>query len=84
MNQLKKLLEERPDEKVMFSTPLIPKLSLISQPNIQTLVVSQWTGCLTLVSDYLTESGILHVKSVPYPHPMSMRSPLFLVGIRAT
>jgi hypothetical protein len=31
---------------------------------IQTLVVSQWTGCLALVSDYLTEAGVLHVKLV--------------------
>ena len=28
----------------------------------QTLLVSQWTGCLSLISDYLTENGIPHVK----------------------
>ncbi|KAJ7721949.1 SNF2 superfamily protein [Mycena maculata] len=42
METLKKLVEEKPDEK--------------------TLIVSQWTGCLTIVSDYLTEAGIVHVK----------------------
>ncbi|TFK39291.1 SNF2 family N-terminal domain-containing protein [Crucibulum laeve] len=42
MEQLKKLLKERPDEKI--------------------LIVSQWTGCLSLVSDYLSETGIFHVK----------------------
>jgi len=26
------------------------------------LIVSQWTGCLNIVSDYLTEKGIIHVK----------------------
>ncbi|KAJ7275100.1 SNF2 superfamily protein [Mycena rebaudengoi] len=31
-------------------------------PDEKTLIVSQWTGCLTLVSDYLTEAGIVHVK----------------------
>ena len=29
---------------------------------LQTLIISQWTGCLSLVSDYLTEKGIVHVK----------------------
>ncbi|EGO03554.1 hypothetical protein SERLA73DRAFT_69411 [Serpula lacrymans var. lacrymans S7.3] len=28
----------------------------------KTLIISQWTQCLLLVSDYLTENGILHVK----------------------
>ena len=28
----------------------------------KTLLVSQWTGCLSLISDYLTENGIPHVK----------------------
>ncbi|OCH87359.1 hypothetical protein OBBRIDRAFT_796288 [Obba rivulosa] len=31
-------------------------------PDEKTLVVSQWTQCLQLVSDYLTEHGFLHVK----------------------
>ena len=29
---------------------------------LQTLVISQWAGCLFLVSDYLIEKGIVHVK----------------------
>ncbi|KAJ6631188.1 SNF2 family N-terminal domain-containing protein [Mycena sp. CBHHK59/15] len=32
------------------------------RPDEKTLIVSQWTGCLTLVSDYLSEAGIIHVK----------------------
>ncbi|KAJ7696132.1 SNF2 superfamily protein [Mycena olivaceomarginata] len=32
-------------------------------PDEKTLVVSQWTGCLNIVSDYLTEKGILHVNA---------------------
>ena len=28
----------------------------------KTIVVSQWTSCLALVSSYLAEQGILHVK----------------------
>ncbi|KAJ7660054.1 SNF2 family N-terminal domain-containing protein [Mycena rosella] len=31
-------------------------------PDEKTLIISQWTGCLTIVSDYLTECGIVHVK----------------------
>ncbi|KAJ7148304.1 SNF2 family N-terminal domain-containing protein [Mycena filopes] len=31
-------------------------------PDEKTLIISQWTGCLTIVSDYLTEAGIDHVK----------------------
>jgi len=31
-------------------------------PDEKMLIVSQWTGCLSLVSDYLTEQGVLHVK----------------------
>ncbi|KAF9256614.1 hypothetical protein L218DRAFT_881400, partial [Marasmius fiardii PR-910] len=32
------------------------------KPEEKTLVISQWTGCLSLVSDYLEEYGIRHVK----------------------
>ncbi|KAF8647982.1 hypothetical protein AX16_006412, partial [Volvariella volvacea WC 439] len=42
MEQLLKMANERPNEKV--------------------IIVSQWTGCLALVSDYLTEASIPHVK----------------------
>lgn len=34
----------------------------LTLPRVQTLIVSQWTGCLQLVSDYLTEAGVIHVK----------------------
>ncbi|KAH8097049.1 SNF2 family N-terminal domain-containing protein [Cristinia sonorae] len=33
-----------------------------SHPDEKTLVISQWTQCLSLVSDYLTEHGFVHVK----------------------
>jgi len=29
---------------------------------LQTLIISQWTQCLQLVSEYLAENGIEHVK----------------------
>jgi len=32
------------------------------RPEEKTLIISQWTGCLSLVSDYLTEKGIVHIK----------------------
>ncbi|KAG6855888.1 hypothetical protein H0H87_009686, partial [Tephrocybe sp. NHM501043] len=32
------------------------------RPDEKTLIVSQWTSCLSLVSKYLTEKGIIHVK----------------------
>lgn len=59
MEQLRKLVEERPDEKVCNSSSFA---DLYLKTSTQTLIVSQWTGCLSLVSDYLTESGIIHVK----------------------
>ncbi|KZP29288.1 hypothetical protein FIBSPDRAFT_917412 [Athelia psychrophila] len=31
-------------------------------PDEKTLIISQWTQCLQLVSNYLTENGFLHVK----------------------
>ncbi|KAI0790352.1 SNF2 family N-terminal domain-containing protein [Abortiporus biennis] len=33
-----------------------------THPDEKTLVISQWTQCLDLVSNYLTENGFLHVK----------------------
>lgn len=35
--------------------------SFEKRPDEKILVVSQWTGCLKLVSEYLTEKGIGHV-----------------------
>ena len=37
-----------------------------SNPDEKVLVISQWTSCLQLVSDYLTENKILHVKYVAH------------------
>lgn len=42
-------------------------MSLLEQwgethPDEKVLVISQWTTCLELVSDYLKEKGIGHVK----------------------
>ncbi|KAI0089494.1 SNF2 family N-terminal domain-containing protein [Irpex rosettiformis] len=39
-------------------------------PREKVLVISQWTQCLDLVSNYLTENGILHVK---YQGDMTIR-----------
>jgi SNF2 family DNA or RNA helicase len=35
--------------------------SFEKRPDEKILVVSQWTACLKLVSEYLTEKGIGHV-----------------------
>lgn len=61
MEVLKKLAEEKPDEKVRR---LLSSGSVEFTLSLQTLIVSQWTGCLNIVSDYLTEAGIVHVKYV--------------------
>ncbi|KJA26761.1 hypothetical protein HYPSUDRAFT_35906 [Hypholoma sublateritium FD-334 SS-4] len=50
-----------PSSKMKFMMDQLQKLKQ-TNPEEKTLVVSQWTGCLTLVSDYLTENGIPHVK----------------------
>ena len=41
---------------------VLPPRTLVDRRFTQTLVVSQWTSCLSLVSDYLTEAGVIHVK----------------------
>lgn len=61
MERLKTLVAERPDEKVGTSI-FRHRFVVADQLFCQTLIVSQWTGCLSLVSDYLTESGVIHVK----------------------
>ncbi|KAJ7637082.1 SNF2 family N-terminal domain-containing protein [Roridomyces roridus] len=53
--------------KFLPSTKMKKMMDIIKQlaeekPDEKTIVVSQWTGCLTLCSDYLTEAGIVHVK----------------------
>ncbi|KAF9486204.1 hypothetical protein BDN70DRAFT_822530 [Pholiota conissans] len=50
-----------PSTKMKHMMNLLEKLAK-TNPEEKTLVVSQWTGCLSLVSDYLTENGIPHVK----------------------
>ncbi|KAF9465092.1 SNF2 family N-terminal domain-containing protein [Collybia nuda] len=50
-----------PSTKMKFMMKQLEKL-LKERPEEKTLVVSQWTGCLQLVSDYLTEAGVIHVK----------------------
>ena len=46
-----------------YMMDLIQKV-LKKQPDEKIIVVSQWTACLKLVSDYLTEKGIVHVMLV--------------------
>ncbi|KAJ7190933.1 SNF2 superfamily protein [Mycena pura] len=50
-----------PSTKMKAMMDYLKKLAL-ERPDEKTLVVSQWTGCLNIVSDYLTETGIVHVK----------------------
>ncbi|KAJ7770573.1 SNF2 superfamily protein [Mycena metata] len=50
-----------PSTKMKEMMDVLKKL-LEEHPDEKTLVISQWTGCLTIVSDYLTEAGIVHVK----------------------
>ncbi|KAF7350506.1 putative ATP-dependent helicase C23E6.02 [Mycena venus] len=50
-----------PSTKMKAMMEVLQKLAE-DHPDEKTLIVSQWTGCLNIVSDYLTENGILHVK----------------------
>ncbi|KAJ7039861.1 SNF2 superfamily protein [Mycena alexandri] len=50
-----------PSTKMKEMMDVLKKL-MEEHPDEKTLVISQWTGCLTIVSDYLTEAGIVHVK----------------------
>ncbi|KAJ7136080.1 SNF2 family N-terminal domain-containing protein [Mycena epipterygia] len=50
-----------PSTKMKHMMDVLKKLAE-EHPDEKTLIVSQWTGCLNIVSDYLTESGIVHVK----------------------
>ncbi|PPQ65989.1 hypothetical protein CVT26_010649 [Gymnopilus dilepis] len=50
-----------PSTKMKYMMEQLQKL-VKAKPDEKTLIVSQWTGCLSLVSDYLTEKGIPHVK----------------------
>ncbi|KDR76486.1 hypothetical protein GALMADRAFT_246858 [Galerina marginata CBS 339.88] len=50
-----------PSTKMKYMMDELQKL-VKTNPEEKTLLVSQWTGCLQLISDYLTEKGIPHVK----------------------
>ncbi|KAJ6486844.1 SNF2 superfamily protein [Mycena sanguinolenta] len=50
-----------PSTKMKAMIDIILKLAK-ERPDEKTLVISQWTGCLNIVSDYLTEKNIIHVK----------------------
>uniref|UniRef100_A0A8H8CFK2 Uncharacterized protein n=1 Tax=Psilocybe cubensis TaxID=181762 RepID=A0A8H8CFK2_PSICU len=50
-----------PSTKMKYMMDQLQNLAR-AHPDEKTLLVSQWTGCLSLISDYLTEKGIPHVK----------------------
>lgn len=50
-----------PSSKMKYMMDELLKLQK-TNPEEKTLLVSQWTGCLSLISAYLTEHGIPHVK----------------------
>ncbi|KAJ3936205.1 MAG: SNF2 superfamily protein [Lentinula lateritia] len=50
-----------PSTKMKYMMEHIRRLFL-DRPEEKILVISQWTSCLSLVSQYLTENQILHVK----------------------
>lgn len=57
--------EKHPDDKVSLVSlqDFLFKTDLLKTPSYsKTIVISQWTSCLTLVSDYLTERSVPHVK----------------------
>ncbi|KDQ60258.1 hypothetical protein JAAARDRAFT_205244 [Jaapia argillacea MUCL 33604] len=50
-----------PSTKMKFMMESLKK-NAKENPEEKTLIISQWTQCLSLVSNYLEEEGILHVK----------------------
>ncbi|KAF8804469.1 hypothetical protein BYT27DRAFT_7243611 [Phlegmacium glaucopus] len=50
-----------PSTKMKYMMDQLEQL-VKTRPDEKTLIVSQWTGCLSLISDYLTEKEIVHVK----------------------
>ncbi|KAF9071904.1 SNF2 family N-terminal domain-containing protein [Rhodocollybia butyracea] len=69
--------EKEEEKEIVFAIKLLPKFlpstkmkammeyikNLYEEhPNEKILVISQWTSCLSLVSHYLTENDVLHVK----------------------
>ncbi|KAK7471064.1 hypothetical protein VKT23_002480 [Stygiomarasmius scandens] len=59
--EIKMLPRFFPSTKMKFMMESIVKLAK-ERPDEKTMIVSQWTGCLGLVSDYLEENKIPHVK----------------------
>lgn len=60
MEAILKIVNEKPDEKVGLAFHRGKQ----SKHDLQILVVSQWTACLALVSRYLEERDVIHVKYV--------------------
>lgn len=61
MERLQAWATENPDEKVIHLRIVLAMCCLpFSSP--QTMIVSQWTQCLQLVSEYLTSKDICHVR----------------------
>ncbi|KAJ2936849.1 hypothetical protein H1R20_g266, partial [Candolleomyces eurysporus] len=58
---LEKMPRFLPSTKMKYMMELIQKISR-ERPEEKILIISQWTSCLSLVSDYLAEKGIIHVK----------------------
>ncbi|KAJ2912392.1 hypothetical protein MD484_g8028, partial [Candolleomyces efflorescens] len=58
---LEKMPRFLPSTKMKYMMEVIQKISR-ERPDEKILIISQWTSCLSLVSDYLAEKGIVHVK----------------------
>ncbi|KAL4260457.1 SNF2/RAD54 helicase family protein [Pleurotus pulmonarius] len=50
-----------PSTKMKYMMEILRKLAQ-DRPDEKTIIVSQWTSCLGLVSNYLGEAGVAHVK----------------------
>ncbi|KDQ22579.1 hypothetical protein PLEOSDRAFT_1109681 [Pleurotus ostreatus PC15] len=50
-----------PSTKMKYMMEILRKLAQ-DHPDEKTIIVSQWTSCLSLVSNYLGEAGVAHVK----------------------
>ncbi|KAF4616900.1 hypothetical protein D9613_008762 [Agrocybe pediades] len=58
---IKNMSKFLPSTKMKYMMDALQK-RVESHPEEKTLLVSQWTGCLSLISHYLEEKGIPHVK----------------------
>ena len=61
MDRLQTWAKENPDEKVILCLIVLATCCLAFS-TLQTMIVSQWTQCLQLVSEYLTSKDICHVR----------------------